>query len=100
MEAKYLFEQHYGKCTLTDPNTGLIIEWTAGEFNATQGAKLDRTSLHTYREFNATQDAKLERTSLHTNVMCDDDVRKLASKLAHKVREMADYIRLNYPELI
>ena len=82
MEAKYLFEQHYGKCTLTDPNTGLIIEWTAGEFNATQDAKLDPTSKY----------------NLVPYVMCD--ARKLASKLAHKVREMADYIRLNYPELI
>ncbi|MBR6250277.1 MAG: hypothetical protein IKR17_03650 [Bacteroidales bacterium] len=84
MEAKYLFEQHYGKCTLTDPNTGLIIEWTAGEFNATQDVKLDPTSKY----------------NLVPNVMCDGDARKLASKLAHQVREMADYIRAEYPELI
>lgn len=78
----YILDRNNGKCTLTDSNTGLILEWSEGAFNETQKALCDQMS-------------KYNRIPLFSN-----DARKIASQLAEDLREMADYIQAEYPELI
>lgn len=75
---RYIFDTHYGKCTLTDTQTGIIVEWQSGKFNETNAARLEPLS------------------TLHT----ETDAGRLAERLAHIMREMADYARANYAELL
>lgn len=75
---RYIFDTHYGKCTLTDTQTGIIVEWQSGKFNETNAARLDPTS------------------RLNT----ETDARRLASKLARACREAGAYVRANHPETI
>lgn len=74
----YIFDTHYGKSTLTDADTGLVLEWENGRFNETQ---------------NVLQDG----ATLATIVPEGEDP---ALFLARKLREMGDYIAENYPELV
>lgn len=71
---KYLFETHYNQCTLTDTETGVSLTWESGKFNETNRGEIDTFS------------------QLHQNPD--------ALKLARIMREMADYARANYAELL
>ena len=75
---KYLFETHYGKSTVTDTETGVIVEWVNGRFNETNAARLDPTS------------------RLNT----ETDARRLAGELARACREIGEHVRKNFPELV
>lgn len=75
---KYIFETHYGKSTVTDTETGVIVEWENGRFNDTNAARLDPT-------------AKLN--------LCTDP-GKIAETLARACKEIGDYVLNNHPETI
>lgn len=71
---KYLFETHYNQCTLTDTETGVSLTWESGKFNETNRGSVE----------------PLAQINLHPNAL----------KLARIMREMADYTRANYAELL
>lgn len=71
----YIFDTHYGKSSLADPETGLVIEWENGRFNETQNCHVEK-----------------DYSSM--------DAGELASLMARTAREMTDYIIENYKELI
>lgn len=75
---RYYFDTHYGQCTLTDPETGVSLTWEPGKFNETNRGAVEPLS------------------TLHT----ETDAGRLAERLAHIMREMADYARANYAELL
>ncbi|MCQ2137856.1 MAG: hypothetical protein MJY60_04040 [Bacteroidales bacterium] len=68
----YLFDKHYGQCSLADDETGIVIDWTSGDFNDSQ--------------------------QVHTEGLNVPDGEDLASWVASRLREMGDYIAANYPE--
>lgn len=73
---KYTFSTHYGKSTVTDNETGVIVEWENGRFNDTNTAKIDPTAV------------------------LPTDPGELAETLARTCREIADHVLENYPELV
>lgn len=75
---KYNFETHYGKCTLTDASTGIVIEWEKGKFNEAQQTRIEN------------QDTLLERYT----------ATELAMVLARTCKDMADYALENYKEFV
>lgn len=74
----YSFNTHYGVSDLIDTETGLVLQWTNGKFNETQ---------------HLTNDA----ATLMTEIPNGEDP---ALFLARKMREMADHVVKEYPELI
>lgn len=76
---RYIFETHYGKSTVTDPETGVIVEWENGRFNETQATRIDPT-------------AKPD--------LMNTDAGTVAVTLARACKEIGDYVRNNYPELV
>lgn len=75
---KYLFETHYGRSTVTDTEAGVIVEWTNGDFNGTNRARVD---------------------ALHFRA-AGMDAGELAAFMAKVCREIGDYVTANYPELL
>lgn len=76
---KYIFATHYGKSTVTDTETGVIVEWENGRFNETQATRIDPT-------------AKLN--------LLTTDAGTVAETLARSCKEIGDYVLNNYPDLI
>lgn len=72
--ANYIFETHYGQCSVTDSDAGVTVEWERGKFNETNRAVVD----------------PLARLNLNPDALA----------LARVNREIADYILENYKELI
>lgn len=72
--ANYLFETHYGVCTVTDADAGVSVQWEVGKFNETNRAEVD----------------PLAQLNLNPDALT----------LARICREIADYIAENYKELI
>lgn len=72
--ANYIFETHYGQCTVTDADTGVTIHWEAGKFNETNRATVD----------------PMADLALHPDALT----------LARICRETADYIAEQYKELV
>lgn len=72
--AHYIFETHYGKSSLADEETGVVIEWINGKFNETQKA--------------------------HCEGAVIPDGEDMATYMARKMMEMGDYIADNYAELV
>ncbi len=70
---RFIFDTHYGRCTLTDTETRLCLTWDAGRFNDTQNIDADAFG-------------PVGPTT--------------AQDLARHCREMADYVATNYPELV
>jgi hypothetical protein len=75
---KYIFETHYGKSSVTDTETGVIVEWENGRFNETNAGRLDPTS----------------KLNLCTNA------GEVAETLARAFKEIGDYVTSNHPETI
>lgn len=73
---KYIFETHYGKSSVTDTETGVIVEWVNGRFNETNAARLDPTAI------------------------LPTDPGKIAETLARACKEIGDYVLNNHPETI
>ena len=73
---KFLFETHYGKSSVTDIESGVIVEWQNGKFNETNTARIDPSRVMAY------------------------DAGQAAAMLAKACREIGDYIAKEYPELI
>ena len=76
---KYIFGTHYGKSTVTDTETGIIVEWENGRFNETQTTRIDPTA--------------------QTNLL-NTDAGTVAETLARACKEIGDYVLNNYPDLI
>lgn len=74
----YYFDTHYGQSSLTDDETGIIVEWENGDFNGTQKVRTDPS----------------------TFAVLIPQHQDLASFIAGKLREMGDYIAKTYPELV
>lgn len=73
---KYIFETHHGKSTVTDTETGVIVEWENGRFNDTNTARIA------------------------PNAVLPTDAGKIAETLARACKEIGDYVLENHPELL
>ena len=73
---RYTFETHYGHCSLTDTETGIVIEWKARDYNNTSKVTHDAATI-----------AKKIPEGEHPALF-----------LARIMREMGDYIVANYSE--
>lgn len=74
---RYVFDTHYGKCSLSDRETGMVIEWESGNFNDSSNVRLDG--------FACPEGKSTEET---------------AATLARIMSEMGDYIAKNYGEYV
>ena len=72
--ANYIFETHYGQCSVTDSDAGVTVSWERGKFNETNRATVD----------------PLAQLNLNPDALT----------LARICREIADYVAERYKELI
>ena len=74
----YSFDTHYGVSTLTDEETGIVLQWQNGNFNETHRTLQDGATLMT--------------------IVPESESPELF--IARNLREMAEYVAQNYPELV
>lgn len=78
MNSRFKFDTHYGRSSVVDTETGVVVEWENGRFNETQKTSHDAATIETIIP----------------------EGRTLEGYVAEVMLEIGQFVLENYPELV